>query len=295
MQLEGGLPGAGPVTPGEKVQTQADQGRIQGKGHLRQSGIAGCILIQAGGPPQENLRHGLEQTPVPVFAGIGQIGAGDLPAKAQVILPGALGLQAGDNIPEAFAVGELTEAKRQEMIVLGQPFGAARGRKKFRAAGELGMKKRGRDLREDGTLVGHQWTVPRGGGNQNLFANFSSAADLFDSVAYSARLEVGIANTVRWIESLQTKVLPKLTSELTGQQCAATRPCPPQTLLDLHLALHLRRRVNTDHQIDFLGRSWHLSPTKRSSITRSDSSEPSPNPPAPPLNNWPEILGKYSL
>jgi hypothetical protein len=32
----------------------------------------------------------------------------------------------------------------------------------------------------------------------------------------------------------------------------ATRPCPPATLLDLHLALHLKRRVNTDNQIDFL-------------------------------------------
>ena len=47
----------------------------------------------------------------------------------------------------------------------------------------------------------------------------------------------------------------------------ATRPCPPTTLLDLHLALHLKRRVNSDHQIDFLGQSWHIAPTKRSSIT----------------------------
>jgi hypothetical protein len=36
---------------------------------------------------------------------------------------------------------------------------------------------------------------------------------------------------------------------------SAIRPCPPTTLLDLHLALHLRRRVNADYQIDFLGRS----------------------------------------
>jgi hypothetical protein len=35
----------------------------------------------------------------------------------------------------------------------------------------------------------------------------------------------------------------------------ATRPCPPATLLDLHLALHLKRRVNSDSQIDFLGQA----------------------------------------
>ena len=47
----------------------------------------------------------------------------------------------------------------------------------------------------------------------------------------------------------------------------ATRPCPLSTLLDLHLALHLQRRVNSDNQVDFLGRSWHIAPTKRSTVT----------------------------
>lgn len=39
------------------------------------------------------------------------------------------------------------------------------------------------------------------------------------------------------------------------------------TLLDLHLALHLKRRVNADHQIDFLGQSWPIAPTQRAAIT----------------------------
>jgi hypothetical protein len=84
-----------------------------------------------------------------------------------------------------------------------------------------------------------------------------------------------------------------------AEKRAATRPCPPSTLLNLHLALHLRRRVNADNQIDFLGRSWHIAPTKRSSITLIH--HPSrqfwavTQPPTPPLNIWPEILGNYSL
>ncbi len=80
---------------------------------------------------------------------------------------------------------------------------------------------------------------------------------------------------------------------------ALTRPCPPATLLDLHLALHLKRRVNSDSQIDFLGRSWHIAPTKRSAITLIHHPLRQfwavTQPPSPPLNNWPEILGKYSL
>ena len=79
----------------------------------------------------------------------------------------------------------------------------------------------------------------------------------------------------------------------------ATRPCPPATLLDLHLALHLNRRVNTDNQIDFLGRSWHIAPTQRSNITLIHHPLRQfwavPQPPVPPLNTWPEILGNYSL
>jgi len=84
-----------------------------------------------------------------------------------------------------------------------------------------------------------------------------------------------------------------------AEKRAVTRPCPPVTLLDLHLALHLKRRVNSDHQIDFLGQSWHIAPTKRSSITLIHHPLrqfwAATQPPSPPLNNWPEILGKYSL
>lgn len=79
----------------------------------------------------------------------------------------------------------------------------------------------------------------------------------------------------------------------------ATRPCPPATLLNLHLALHLKRRVNSDNQIDFLGKSWPIAPTKRSSISLIHHPLRHfwavTQPPAPPLNIWPEILGEYSL
>ena len=83
------------------------------------------------------------------------------------------------------------------------------------------------------------------------------------------------------------------------QKRAATRPCPPATLLDLHLALHLKRRVNADHQIDFLGQSWPIAPTQRAAITLIHHPRRQfwavTQPPSPPLNNWPEILGKFSL
>ncbi len=79
----------------------------------------------------------------------------------------------------------------------------------------------------------------------------------------------------------------------------AIRPCPPTALLDLHLALHLRRRVNADYQIDFLGRSWPIAPTKRVTVTLIHHPLRQfwavAQPPLPPQNSWPEILGNYSL
>lgn len=79
----------------------------------------------------------------------------------------------------------------------------------------------------------------------------------------------------------------------------ATRPCPPATLLDLHLSLHFRRRTNSDHQIDFLGRSWPIAPTGRSSVTLIHHPQRQfwvvTQPPSPPLNHWPDILGQFSL
>lgn len=79
----------------------------------------------------------------------------------------------------------------------------------------------------------------------------------------------------------------------------ATRPCPPATLLDRPRALHLKRRVNADSPIDFRGQNWHIAPTNRSAITLIHHPLRHfwvvPQPPKPPLNSWPEILGKYSL
>jgi hypothetical protein len=77
------------------------------------------------------------------------------------------------------------------------------------------------------------------------------------------------------------------------------RPTPPDKLLDLHLALHLGRRVNTDHTIDFLGRAWDIGPTTKKIVTLIHHPKRAfwvvPHPPQPPHFRWPEILARYSL
>jgi hypothetical protein len=79
----------------------------------------------------------------------------------------------------------------------------------------------------------------------------------------------------------------------------AARPCPPATLLDLHLAVQSSRRVNADQQVDFLGRSWPIAPTQLKTVTIIHHPFRQfwilTQAPSAPLNHWPEILGKFSL
>ena len=75
--------------------------------------------------------------------------------------------------------------------------------------------------------------------------------------------------------------------------------CPDPSLLDLHLALHLGRRVNADHPVDFLGHSWPLSATARPTVTIIHHPHRQfwivSQPPKPPANRRADILGKFSL
>lgn len=77
------------------------------------------------------------------------------------------------------------------------------------------------------------------------------------------------------------------------------RPCPDPGLWDLHLALHLGRRVNADPQVDFLGRSWPISATSRRSVTLIHHPQSQfwivAQAPKHCQNRWPQILGKFSL
>ncbi len=77
------------------------------------------------------------------------------------------------------------------------------------------------------------------------------------------------------------------------------RPVPPPPLLDLHLALYAPRRLNAEYTLDFLGRSWPISPTPRKIVTLVH--HPSrrfwviPHAPDPHNPVWPDVLACYSL
>jgi len=77
------------------------------------------------------------------------------------------------------------------------------------------------------------------------------------------------------------------------------QPCPPPALLDLHLALHLPRRLNADATIDFLGKTYPVAASGKKTVTivhhlnqRFWVIAHAPNPKRPV---WPEVLAKHTL
>jgi len=75
------------------------------------------------------------------------------------------------------------------------------------------------------------------------------------------------------------------------------KPVPPAALLNLHLALHIPRRVSSASTIDFLGRTWKISPTNHKTviIIHHPQSRFWVVPQTGKLSKWPQVLGSFSL
>jgi hypothetical protein len=70
-------------------------------------------------------------------------------------------------------------------------------------------------------------------------------------------------------------------------------------MLDLHLAIYLQRRLNTDYTLDFLGRAWPITPTAKKNVTVVHHPGQRfwviPHLPDPHKPVWPTVLGSFSL
>lgn len=80
----------------------------------------------------------------------------DAPADAHVIEPGSHGLQAGDDIPEAFPVGQLGEGQTEELVEARKPSDPVVPLVTPDAFPELVLRQEGHDLGEDGRLGIHR-------------------------------------------------------------------------------------------------------------------------------------------
>ena len=127
-------------------------------------------------------------------------------------------------------------------------------------------------------------------------------------LAYEKITDYALAQTLLDSElARQNRTVCRTTGLSPDQACAKAldeqrtvlRACPPSTLMDLHLAIYLGRRVNADQEIDFLGRSWPIGATAKHTVTIVHHPQSQfwvvTEPPKPPQNHWPDILARFSL
>lgn len=92
------------------------------------------------------------------------------------------------------------------------------------------------------------------------------------------------------------RVPMEIWEEQTISQTSKLRPCPAAALLNLHLSLRLRRRVNNDHTVDFEGQNYEIMPTTKKFV--SILHHPGRKfwvLEEPPSDVWPNVLGTYTL
>jgi hypothetical protein len=85
----------------------------------------------------------------------------------------------------------------------------------------------------------------------------------------------------------------------TAENRSAYRPRPPDGLLDLFMAYHEPRRAALANTVDFMGKTWRISPTQKKTVwlvIHPDNvfwvvdQEPDPQ-----KQGWPAVLAKYKL
>ena len=97
-----------------------------------------------------------------------------------------------------------------------------------------------------------------------------------------------------------TALTPNAAGELAlKEKRSQLRPVPAGPLLDLQLALYVQRRLNADYTLDFLGRSWPITPTARKTVTIVHHPGQRfwviPHTPDPHHPVWPDVLGSFTL
>ena len=119
MQFDGGLR-AHEGRPWKDREAEVDGGRIEGVDGLVEIDAEAVLGVEAPGDGDQGLGEVGVDAPVALVVGVGQGVSGDTPANAHVIELGALRPQAGLDVAQALAVGQLGEGHAEILIEAGK-------------------------------------------------------------------------------------------------------------------------------------------------------------------------------
>jgi len=142
--------------PGKEREAEVNGGGVQGIGGGLEFKQERLIGVEGSGLLDEHLSEIGKDTPVAVFVGVGQGAAGDGVADAGVVEFWAKGRQAGFDIAQTFAPGQLGERQHEEVFVSGEFADAAVAVVTGDTLVELVLGQEVEELGEDGATFVHK-------------------------------------------------------------------------------------------------------------------------------------------
>ena len=158
--------------PRKQGQAQVDSRGVQGIGGLLEFGPEGLVGVELSGLLDEDVSEIREDSPIPLFVGVGQGAAGGGLANATVIELGAQSPETGLDIAQALAVGQLGEGQHQKMFVGGQRARMFVARVTPDALVEGVFGQFVHQLGEDGSALIHNRFLPRQRGQESCETAF---------------------------------------------------------------------------------------------------------------------------
>ncbi len=156
VQLDGPL-AAAESRPGKEAQAQVDGRRVEGVNGLFECDGERFGSIQGSGTLDQDLGEVGEDAPVVGAVGVGQRAAGNGSSEAGVVELGTDGAEAGFDVAEAFAEGELGEGQAEELIAARESARPAVAVVTTDAGVEIVTRKELHQLGEDQRTGVHEW------------------------------------------------------------------------------------------------------------------------------------------
>jgi len=160
VQLERAL-GALEARPGKDRQAQVDGRGIERVDGLGEAGAEGVVGVEAARDADERLGEVGIDPPVAAFVGIGQRAPRDRSADTHVVELGMLGAQAGFDVAQALAIGELRKGHAQILVETAEALELVLAAIARDAASQAVQRQVADDLRENEPAGIHLAPPPR--------------------------------------------------------------------------------------------------------------------------------------
>jgi len=162
--------------PRKEREAEVNGGGVQRIGGGLEFKLEWLIGVKRGGLPDEDLGEIGKDAPVAIFIGIGQRAAGGGLADAGVVEFGAEGHQAGFDVAQTFAPGQLGKRQHEELFISGELADAAVAVVTGDTLVELVFGEEVEELGEDGATFVHKMENRRNAGShpQGIVAKLKS-------------------------------------------------------------------------------------------------------------------------